>query len=447
MIDDGVIGLPNFQRDFVWPPAQIAALLDSVARDWPIGTLLLVPPVPELSMRPIAGAPTLRRDRVRYLVLDGQQRLTALYQAISGVGEYGFSLNRARGTEKDQLFEWASTMPTDRVNAQDQLTRLVHYTLPCVVLGPDVEVYELAQIFEAINTPGVPIDVFDLANARAGAVGVDLRKSWDELRESLPILTDFRVTELEVLRLVALNAVSQENAAVRGLRASYLLDIPPEYVAAVWPRAIEDYANALTVLVEHAGVVEPADLPSSRAALLAATTLPRGGIAAALDTYWNAVLRPDDLLDSDVLNVVRHGDTIRTRETARFANAPLDRLTRGGSRTLTRAVRGLARINGVRDPFDYGELARRELREFEYHPGYGIVGPATARTELGNVIYLSGSSATSVRARLRGAAAIPEYALDPAALASQGFELGSRDAAARHDTLLGWVRGAVSEII
>jgi hypothetical protein len=255
------------------------------------------------------------------------------------------------------------------------------------------------------------------------------------------------VTALEVLRLVALRAASEDVPAAKGLRASDLLDIPPQYVASAWPGAIEAYANALTFLVANAGVVEPADLPSSRAALLAAAELPRIGPSGTLDTYWNSVLRPDDLSDADVLNVVRKRDTIKTRETARFSNAPLGRVSRGGSRTLTRAVRGLARINGGRDPLDGGELAQRELREFEYHPGYGIVGPATPRTELAKIIYLSGSSATSARLRLRTAAAIPEYALDPAALASQGFELGSRNADGRLETLLRWVRSVVSEIL
>lgn len=36
------ICLPSFQRDFVWNPKQIAALLESVVRHYPIGTIMLV---------------------------------------------------------------------------------------------------------------------------------------------------------------------------------------------------------------------------------------------------------------------------------------------------------------------------------------------------------------------------------------------------------------------
>jgi hypothetical protein len=37
----GDILLPKFQRDFVWERQQVIALLDSVARGYPIGSILL----------------------------------------------------------------------------------------------------------------------------------------------------------------------------------------------------------------------------------------------------------------------------------------------------------------------------------------------------------------------------------------------------------------------
>lgn len=446
MIDDGLIGLPNFQRDFVWPPSQIAALLDSVARDWPIGTLLLVPPVPELAMRPIKGAPSLRRDGVRYLVLDGQQRLTALYQAINGVGDYGFSLSHSRRMEKDQLFDWDLPPVSGLMAASSDLDRLYSYNLPCVVLADELEVYELAQIFEAINTPGMPIDVFDLANARAGAIGEDLREGWGELRDKLPILSEFRVSPLDILRLVALN-FARHDRTVRSLRASDLLDIPSGHIASAWPSAIEDYAKGLALLVEGAGVVGSADLPSSRAALVAASQLPAMGRRAALAEYWHCVLRPSDLTDSDLLNAVRGDASLDTTESTRFTNGSLRHLSRGANGPLTRAFRGLARITGALDPFDGNELAHREIKEFEYEPGRGITGPVTPLTELAKVVYVSTANALDVRLRLRDGSVMPERILRPEALSSQGFTWARDNRSGRHETLLGWIRSAVSEIV
>jgi len=39
---EGKICLPDFQRDFVWPPDQIADLLRSILRGYFVGSLLLL---------------------------------------------------------------------------------------------------------------------------------------------------------------------------------------------------------------------------------------------------------------------------------------------------------------------------------------------------------------------------------------------------------------------
>jgi hypothetical protein len=35
MIDRGDLALPEFQRDFIWQPPQVADVLRTVARRWP----------------------------------------------------------------------------------------------------------------------------------------------------------------------------------------------------------------------------------------------------------------------------------------------------------------------------------------------------------------------------------------------------------------------------
>ena len=73
--------IPDFQRDFDWKPWDINELVKSVFRDYYIGNLLLWKGTGEtfeaLSCEPIYGF-TGREDR-SHIVLDGQQRLTALY--------------------------------------------------------------------------------------------------------------------------------------------------------------------------------------------------------------------------------------------------------------------------------------------------------------------------------------------------------------------------------
>ncbi|WP_410708359.1 DUF262 domain-containing protein [Bradyrhizobium sp. BWA-3-5] len=81
----GDILLPKFQRDFVWEKHQIIDLLDSIANNCPIGSVLLWRSRELLrSERSIADleiAPTQHDYPVNYL-LDGQQRLSTICGAL-----------------------------------------------------------------------------------------------------------------------------------------------------------------------------------------------------------------------------------------------------------------------------------------------------------------------------------------------------------------------------
>jgi hypothetical protein len=79
----GVIQLPDFQRSWVWDEERIKALIASIARAFPVGALMSLQsggPV-NFKPRPIEGAPPeARQTTPQSLLLDGQQRLTSLYQ-------------------------------------------------------------------------------------------------------------------------------------------------------------------------------------------------------------------------------------------------------------------------------------------------------------------------------------------------------------------------------
>src|SRR5947207_772991 len=90
-IHHGEIVLPEFQRDFVWLPGQTVELLKSVCRSYPAGTLLFLGYKSGiLATRLIAEVPSPPNSIPKRIVLDGQQRLTALYHALRGKGEYRF---------------------------------------------------------------------------------------------------------------------------------------------------------------------------------------------------------------------------------------------------------------------------------------------------------------------------------------------------------------------
>ena len=81
--EKGVLQLPDFQRSWVWDEDRIKSLISSVSRAFPIGALMTLETGGEVDFkpRPIEGAPDPAKDeRPHSLLLDGQQRMTSLYQ-------------------------------------------------------------------------------------------------------------------------------------------------------------------------------------------------------------------------------------------------------------------------------------------------------------------------------------------------------------------------------
>ncbi len=86
--------LPQFQRDFVWPPAAVIKLLVSLFNGYPIGSLLLMENNDTYDFRAIDGVPAEQdvSKQETLLVLDGQQRLTACYRAfVDTLGDFRYS--------------------------------------------------------------------------------------------------------------------------------------------------------------------------------------------------------------------------------------------------------------------------------------------------------------------------------------------------------------------
>ena len=82
----GKIGLPDLQRPFVWKDNKVRDLFDSMMRGYPIGYIMLwQSPSDYEEKKSVIGQNTKIYTEPKELVIDGQQRLTALVAAMYGI--------------------------------------------------------------------------------------------------------------------------------------------------------------------------------------------------------------------------------------------------------------------------------------------------------------------------------------------------------------------------
>ncbi|MGJ5755581.1 GmrSD restriction endonuclease domain-containing protein [Streptomyces puniciscabiei] len=277
----GRLAIPDFQRSYVWDPADTQKLLVSIIARYPAGTLLFWEQKrPQIKRRPFEGFDVQLRDSAT-LVLDGQQRLTSIFQALTGMGQQKFFVDlellasldtnasglldasrlddvivyrevNARSLRKrppanaieeirQSLFplsligselieEWLDNME-EAIEGEDwkarraevrQLARrylrpIGNYRFPVVELPEATPLDAVCRIFETINRTGVKLSVFELLAARFWPAGVDLRRNWEEAQRKHPILASFEVDAYYLLQAVSLRATAGKS---QGTKAS-----------------------------------------------------------------------------------------------------------------------------------------------------------------------------------------------------------------------------------
>jgi hypothetical protein len=101
----GKIRLPDFQRDWKWDVDRISSLLASVSLGYPVGVVMLLEtggPDVNFAIRHLSGVdPVVANKPAERLVLDGQQRLTSLYQSLASGKPV-----QTQDTKKKRLERW-----------------------------------------------------------------------------------------------------------------------------------------------------------------------------------------------------------------------------------------------------------------------------------------------------------------------------------------------------
>lgn len=95
---NGKIQLPDFQRGWVWDDDRIRGLLASISRSFPVGAIMTLQAGGEIRLksRLIEGAGGKAGNAPEAFLLDGQQRLTSLYQSLLHQGPVETHDNRGR---------------------------------------------------------------------------------------------------------------------------------------------------------------------------------------------------------------------------------------------------------------------------------------------------------------------------------------------------------------
>lgn len=82
-VQEGKIQLPEFQRDWTWDDNRIRGIIASLSQGYPMGAIMQLQygnPDIKFKYRTITGVEN-KNATPEYLVLDGQQRLTSIYQS------------------------------------------------------------------------------------------------------------------------------------------------------------------------------------------------------------------------------------------------------------------------------------------------------------------------------------------------------------------------------
>ena len=229
---NGRIQLPDFQRGYKWEDERIRQLLVTILRGHPLGVVMLLKTGNDqirFKPRPVEGTSVPDGTSAEFLLLDGQQRLTSLTQALTGDGVVDTMDSRGKRMSRkyfvdidvalqgeDRIDDAVLSLPGDgieRTNFNRDIVRdvssrekeLEHglfpmsllfggaetvtwlfafedketashfhahviqptntYNIPAIELDNSTSKSAVATVFEKVNTGGLALNVFELLTA------------------------------------------------------------------------------------------------------------------------------------------------------------------------------------------------------------------------------------------------------------------------------------------
>lgn len=297
-IAEGKIVLPDFQRDFVWDPDHVRELVVSVLGDYFIGSMLMLEDFRKddcpFALRMIYGVKDVNKFAevrpVVNVILDGQQRATALFYALKQPDKplknrknpYNFyidvqealngkwdaaviSVNKANKKELDKLAPESNIIPLPdfmstynlaeifpakhpRVKEIFQLadkfrTRPIHV----VGLSKDTSLEKIVETFERANRFSVALTTFELLTARLRKYKITLPDLWEEVQK------DYEFAKADKAQLIKPEVILRIISLLRGKGTNRrdLLELKPKNFKDDWKQACVMLNIAYRRLINH----------------------------------------------------------------------------------------------------------------------------------------------------------------------------------------------------
>lgn len=220
-VESGAIAIPEIQRPFVWTSSQVRDLMDSLYQGYPVGYIITWQN-PDVRLK---DGSTSQGKRI---LIDGQQRITALRAAISGLNvidknykkrRIAISFNpiteefRTRTSSTERGKEWIGDIAEVMVNGYDTLTFVDEYVaknpnttrqeinsrlnrliqiknkqIGEIQLSPALDINIVNEIFVRINASGVNLSNADFAMSR---IAVYEKEPGDEMGMKLRKFIDY----------------------------------------------------------------------------------------------------------------------------------------------------------------------------------------------------------------------------------------------------------------
>ena len=287
-IEKGSIKIPQFQRDFVWPLEKCADLLDSIVKEYPIGSFIFWKTKERLrSVRNIGGdtlPDTEDGDYVNY-ILDGQQRVTSIYASIKGLknvrkndgkledfSKIYVNLSASKDdkiitTEKGKIVGGVSITFQDLLNSdiaeivkkvpKEYYSKFTSYKnsintyMYNIIQIEDIPIDIATEIFTRVNLGGEKLTIFEIMVAKTfdPKKNFDLAEKYKDLMKELTNIGYETISPSSILQAMSL-IISKSKECKR----STILKLDKNSFIDAWDKVIDALKSAVDYLRTFYGI-------------------------------------------------------------------------------------------------------------------------------------------------------------------------------------------------